>query len=102
MSLISSNRTGVEPERGGTEWRDRGGTSTTKGTTEQRNSEPWLVVGVFRPFFTRSSGAGGFFVFFASIFFLSYLGGTPRYLAEFGNSVWSFPLWTQGRNGMNE
>ena len=87
VSLISSNRTGVEPERGGTEWRDRGGTSTTKGTTEQRNSEPWLVVGVFRPFFTPIIG-GRIFLFFCRYFFTFISRGNPE---VFGR-VWKFCL----------
>ena len=56
----------------------------------------------FPAFFYPIIGGRWIFCVFARIFLPSYLGGTPRYLTEFGNSVWSFPLWTQGRNGMNE
>lgn len=84
-------RTGVEPERGGTEWRDRGGTSTTKGTTEQRNSEPWLVVGcgkwlVYSGLFLPDRWGQVDFLFFYRYFFISR--GSPE---VFGR-VWKFCL----------
>ena len=55
------------------------------------------MVGVFRTFFTRSSGAGGFFVFLQVQYFFTFISrGNPKVFGRVWKLCLEFPFLDTG------